>query len=48
LKDGSLGKEILSNDNESRDIESIEAQPAMIIKKKLINTSLIDFKVYPF
>jgi hypothetical protein len=48
LNDGSLGREILSKDNASREIESIEAQPVNMRKKKLNRAARIDFNVYPF
>jgi hypothetical protein len=47
LNEGSLGNDILSKDNESSDTEFIEAQPAIMRKKRLKTASLIVFNVYP-
>ena len=47
LNEGSLGNYILSKDNESSDTEFIEAQPAIMRKKRLKTASLIVFNVYP-
>lgn len=47
LNEGSLGNDILFKDIESSDAEFIEAQPAIMRKKRLKTASLIVFNVYP-
>jgi hypothetical protein len=48
LNDGSLGREILSKERESKEIESIDAQLLMMIKRKLNDAARINFKLIPF